>query len=104
MIVEHALITVTAGREEEFAAVFPRARAVIEQSQGFRWAQLHRFVERPSVFLLLVGWDTLEDHLEGFRESDLFAQWRAVIGPFFAEPPVVEHLTAVTAGIRPADG
>lgn len=103
MIVEHALIHVTPGREDEFAAQFPRARAVIEQAEGFRWAELHRFVERPSVFLLLVGWDTLEAHLEGFREGPLFAQWRAVIGPFFAEPPVVEHVRAVSAGIAPVE-
>jgi heme-degrading monooxygenase HmoA len=100
VVVEHALISVTPGREAEFEAEFPRARAVIEQAQGFRWAELHRFVERPSVFLLLVGWETLEDHVDGFRGSDLFPQWRAVIGPFFDGAPTVEHVTAVTAGSR----
>jgi hypothetical protein len=41
--------------------------------------------------MLALGWDTLEDHTVGFRESDLFVQWRALIGPFFANPPQVEH-------------
>lgn len=101
MVVEHAQISVVPGREEEFAALFPTARAVIAQADGFRWAELHRFVERPSVFLLLVGWTTLEAH-QGFRDSPLFAQWRGHIGPFFAAPPVVEHVTAVGAGITAA--
>lgn len=100
MVVEHALISVTPGREAEFEAEFPRARVVIEQADGFRWAELHRFVERPSAFLLLVGWDSLEAHNDGFRGSDLFRQWREVIGPFFDGPPTVEHVTAVTDGSR----
>ena len=101
MIVEHAEINVTTGREDEFVAAFPQARAVIGQADGFRWAELHRGVERPSSFLLLVGWESLEAHLDGFRASDRFVQWRAIIGPFLAEPPRVEHVTAVTAGVGP---
>ncbi len=103
MFVEHAEINVTPGREDEFIAAFPQARAVISQADGFRWAELHRGVERPSTFLLLVGWETLEAHVDGFRSSDLFVQWRAVIGPFFAEPARVEHFAAVTAGIGPVE-
>ena len=25
----------------------------------------------------------------------LFAEWRAIVGPFFAQPPLVEHFTLV---------
>ncbi len=102
MVVEHVQITVAPGREAEFEAAFPQARAVITQADGCLWAELHRFVERPNVFLVLIGWQTLEHHTVGFRGSDLFTRWREVVGPFFAEPPVVEHLTPVTDGIRPA--
>ncbi len=104
MIIEHAEINVTPGSEDEFVAVFPQARAVISQADGFRWAELHRGVERPSGFLLLVGWETLEAHIDGFRSSELFASWREIIGPFLAQPPQVEHFAAVTAGIGPAAG
>jgi hypothetical protein len=31
----------------------------------------------------------------GFRGSPAFAQWRALIGPFFDSPPVVEHFESV---------
>lgn len=103
MVVEHAVISVTPGREEEFEALFPTARAVIAAADGFLWGELHRFVERPSVFLLLVGWTSLEAH-QAFRETDLFPQWRAHIGPFFDGPPVVEHVTAVSAGVTSAAG
>ena len=52
-------------------------------------------VERPSRFVLLVEWDSIEAHRRNFRETERWEQWRAVIGPFFAEPPVVEHFTDV---------
>ena len=56
-----------------------------------------RGIERPSAFLLVIAWETLEDHTVGFRGGELFVEWRALIGPFFAEPPEVEHWTeAVT--------
>ena len=48
-------------------------------------------VERPDVYVFTIGWETLEDHTQGFRDSALFEQWRALIGPHFAQPPVVEH-------------
>lgn len=101
MIIEHAEINVTPGREDEFVAVFPQARAILGEADGFRWAELHRGVERTSTFLLLVGWDTLEAHTEGFRGGELFTAWRAMIGPFFSEQPKVEHFASVTRGIGP---
>jgi heme-degrading monooxygenase HmoA len=91
VIVEHAVISVVPGREGEFQLAFPAAEAVIAQAAGFRWIEMHRSLERPSVFLLRVGWDAVEDHVMGFRQSPRFDDWRAVIGPFFAAPPSVEH-------------
>ena len=48
-------------------------------------------VERPNVFLFTIEWDRIEDHLVGFRGSELFVRWRELIGPHFDGPPVVEH-------------
>ena len=55
-------------------------------------------IESPERYVLHIEWDTLENHTVGFREGPLFAQWRAIIGPFFASPPVVEHFNLVTQG------
>ncbi len=44
---------------------------------------------------LQIFWATLEDHTIGFRQSPAFADWRAIVGPFFASPPVVEHFELV---------
>jgi heme-degrading monooxygenase HmoA len=52
-------------------------------------------IESPDRFVLQIFWETLEDHTVGFRGGPLFAQWRAIIGPFFAGPPQVEHYNLV---------
>ncbi|MBC7617999.1 MAG: antibiotic biosynthesis monooxygenase, partial [Candidatus Saccharibacteria bacterium] len=44
---------------------------------------------------LQIFWGTLEDHTVGFRQSALFTEWRGLVGPFFAAPPVVEHFSLV---------
>ena len=92
MILEHADITIHAGKNAEFEEAIQRGIAtVITQAKGFRDAQVHRGIESPERYLLTIHWDTLENHTIDFREGPLFPQWRAIVGPFFAKPPVVEH-------------
>lgn len=96
MILEHALIDVRPGTQAEFEAAVVRAREVISAAPGFRTFALHRGVESPDRYLLLVGWETLEDHTVGFRGSPAFAEWRSLIGPFFDGQPEVDHYDPVT--------
>lgn len=91
MIIETATMSIVPGREDEFLAALEQAKDVLAQAPGWREIHVRRGIERPSTFLLEIGWDTLEDHTVGFRGGELFPQWRALIGPFFADPPVVEH-------------
>lgn len=91
MIVERAQVEVQPGRQAEFEAALERGRHVLVQAHGLRSVTFGRCVEDPARYLLLIEWETLEDHTEGFRGSDLFAQWRELIGPFFAAAPEVEH-------------
>ena len=95
MIVEHAHITVRPGTHQGFEEALARARAVIAASPGFRSLRLARGIESPDRYLLLVEWETLEDHTVGFRESERFVEWRSHIGPFFDSPPEVDHVTPV---------
>lgn len=91
MILETATISVLPGQEEQFLAALEQAKEVLAQAAGWREIRVQRGIERPSVFLLAITWESLEDHTVGFREGELFGQWRSIIGPYFAEPPVVEH-------------
>jgi heme-degrading monooxygenase HmoA len=91
MITEHALLDVVAGREDEFLDAMEQAKGLIAASPGFRSLRVERGVERPSRFLLLVEWERLEDHTEGFRGSEAYQSWRAALHHFYDPFPVVEH-------------
>ena len=94
MILEVADIRIGPGRNAEFDAAIVRGiTTVIAHAKGFRGWKVNRSVESPERYLLMIFWDTLEDHTVGFRGSPAFADWRAIVGPFFAVPPVVEHFT-----------
>jgi heme-degrading monooxygenase HmoA len=83
------------GSEADFEAAMREARGVVSQAKGCRSLRVTRGIESPSTYLLILEWDTLEDHTVGFRESELFTQWRGLIGQYFAEPPAVEHYTPI---------
>jgi heme-degrading monooxygenase HmoA len=95
VILEHALLPVRAGCEAAFEQAFAEARALIARMPGFAGLTLSRCHERPSTYLLLVTWDRLEDHTEGFRGSPQYRQWRALLHSFYDPFPVVEHFTTV---------
>lgn len=94
MFLEIAEITVTdpAG----FEAAVGQARPHFLAAKGCHGLTLHRVVETPDVYRLVVEWETVEDHTVTFRGSGGFGQWRALASPFFAEPPRVTHSREVT--------
>ena len=94
MVLEVAIFDITPGSEEAFAAAYREGRALVEQTPGFRTIRMTRGVETPTRFVLLVEWDSVAAH-EGFRSGEGFGRWRALIGPHFAGPPVVEHFEDV---------
>ncbi|HEY2812293.1 MAG TPA: antibiotic biosynthesis monooxygenase [Acidimicrobiales bacterium] len=91
MILEHAVLDVIAGEQQRFESAFADARAIIALMPGFRSLQLERCLETPSRYLLLVEWERLEDHTEGFRGSDEYQRWKALLHHFYSPFPVVEH-------------
>ena len=96
MILEIADIRIPPGKQAEFeAAIQHGLRTVASQAKGVRGWKVNRGIESPERYILQIFWDTLEDHTVGFRQGPLFAQWRAIVGPYFAQPPVVEHFDLV---------
>ena len=96
MVIEIADIKVRPEDKAAFAEAITRAAAtVLSKSAGYRRHTILACQETPARFILQVEWDTLEAHTVGFRQSRAFAEWRAIIGPFFAQPPHVEHFDVV---------
>ena len=82
MITEHGILEVRPGQEADFVEAMGRAKALIAASPGFLSLRVERGIEQPSRFLLLVQWETLAAHTEGFRGSEAFHQWRALLHHF----------------------
>ena len=96
MILEIADIRITPGKSSEFDAAIQRGIATVaSKAKGFRGFKVNRGVESPDRYILMIYWDTLENHTVDFRQGPLFPQWRAIVGPFFASPPSVEHFELV---------
>lgn len=96
MIREHALLPVHPSQEPAFEAAFAEARPLIAAQPGFRSLSLSRSIESPSTYLLLVEWDSVEAHTEGFRRSPEYAAWRELLHRFYDPFPVVEHFAEVS--------
>jgi len=97
VILEIADIRIPAGQNAAFEVAIQHGLATVaSQAKGFMGAKVNRGIESPERYILQIFWDTLEDHTVGFRQGLLFAQWRAIVGPFFSAPPVVEHFELVT--------
>ena len=92
MILELADIRIHPGQNTAFEESIKRGlETLISKAPGFLGYSVNRGIESPERYVLQISWATLEDHTVGFRGSDLFAQWRVIVGPFFAVPPAVEH-------------
>lgn len=90
MIIEHASVTATDGPGFE-AAVAEAKSTVFAKAEGWIDLELIKCIETENAYIVAIKWDTLEAHTVTFREGPLFAEWRALVGPFFAAPPSVLH-------------
>ncbi|TFW02493.1 antibiotic biosynthesis monooxygenase [Oxalobacteraceae bacterium OM1] len=92
MILELADLRIQPGKQAEFdAAIQQGVRDVISKAKGFLGFQVQKCIETPERYVLMIRWETLENHTVDFRQSEAFATWRGIVGPFFAQPPQVEH-------------
>jgi heme-degrading monooxygenase HmoA len=103
MILEIADIRIHPGRQADFEAALQQGvQTVVSQAQGFHGYKVNKGIESPERYVLMIFWQTLEDHTVHFRGGPLFPQWRALVGPFFAAPPQVEHFTLHSKSPEPA--
>jgi heme-degrading monooxygenase HmoA len=101
MILEVALIDVHPGQEDRFVAAYSAAHPILAGTPGCRSVRMTHGIETPSRFVLLVEWDSVAAHIENFRGTERFAQWRELIGSHFAQPPLVEHYSDVVPTTHP---
>ncbi len=92
MILEHVDIRINSGQQAAFdEAILRGVNTVIAHAKGFRGFKVNKCIESPERYILMLFWDSVDDHMVCFRQSPAFAEWRAIVGPFFASPPMMEH-------------
>lgn len=91
MFLEIAEIKAKPGEEDALEQAAAEARPLFLRARGCKGMEFHRVVEHPGSYRLIVRWETVEDHIVGFRGSEDFGEWRRLAGPHFAEPPTVVH-------------
>lgn len=91
MILEHAVLEVKKGEGPAFERAMAEALPLIAATPGFLGLELRPCLETPARYLLLVRWQTLDDHTQGFRGSPRYERWRALLHHFYDPFPQVEH-------------
>ncbi|MEH7305707.1 antibiotic biosynthesis monooxygenase family protein, partial [Neobacillus drentensis] len=91
MILEAVLLKVIPGMEEEYEKAFRKASDIIVSMKGYISHELQRCIEVKGKYLLLVKWETLEDHTVGFRQSNDYQEWKILLHRFYDPFPTVEH-------------
>ena len=95
LFVEHATIDVTPGREIEWEGTLDRALPLISASPGCEGVRVLRCIEAPNRYLLLIEWQTMDDHLVGFQGSERYASWRQLVHEFPIASTPSEHYSLV---------
>ena len=95
MILEAAVLQVRPGHSEAFESAFQEAQGIISSMPGYRSHELQRCLEREGHYLLLVRWDSVQDHEEGFRKSPQYQEWKSLLHHFYDPFPTVLHYERV---------
>lgn len=95
MILEVALLNVKKDQMTAFEAAFRQASPLIASMPGYISHELQRCLEAPNRYVLLVRWETLEDHTLGFRQSAEYQEWKRLLHHFYDPFPTVEHYEIV---------
>ncbi|WP_373489724.1 antibiotic biosynthesis monooxygenase [Parasphingorhabdus sp.] len=91
MIVEHAVLRVRPGQAAAFETAMAKARPLVTVQQGFLSIEVRPSCDDPEIYLLLIGWDRIESHRDGFRQSPDYPHWRALLHHFYDPMPVVNY-------------
>jgi len=103
MILETAALKVKPGQETDFEAAAKEASPILARQKGHLAHRFEKCTDAPGRTLLLVWWETPEDHMEGFRKSSDYQEWRLLLHPLYAPMPAGEHYAAIAGQGRIPD-
>lgn len=91
MVIEHVYLSIKPQQSEAFEHAFQQAQQIIAPMQGLNTIQLMKNSHDPHRYILMISWERIEDHTEGFRQSEAYLQWKALLHDFYDPFPTVEY-------------
>lgn len=91
MIIEHALLRVRDGETAAFEVAMAEAKPLIAESPGFGGIEVRPACDEIGLYLLIVCWADIASHRDGFRKSDRYQTWRALLHHFYEPMPHVSY-------------
>ncbi|HBN5964922.1 TPA: antibiotic biosynthesis monooxygenase [Acinetobacter baumannii] len=91
MIIEHVNLKIKSGQSEAFLKAFEQAKHIVSLMEGFNAVQLIKHTTDPHHYILMIFWDEIENHTEGFRKSEAYQEWKKLLHPFYDPMPTVEY-------------
>ena len=91
MVLEAAILNIKKGQSKDFEKSFALAKTLISSRKGYLSHELKKCLEQEDKYLLLVQWETLEDHEIGFRGSEAYQEWKKILHHYYDHFPVVAH-------------
>lgn len=95
VVLEAIMLQVKDGMEQEYEDNFKEASAILSSAKGYISHEWQRCIEQKGKYLLMIKWETLEDHTIGFRESPAFQEWKKLLHHFYDPAPTVQHFTKI---------
>ncbi|MCY9513144.1 antibiotic biosynthesis monooxygenase family protein [Paenibacillus apiarius] len=95
MILEVAMLHIKPGMKSDFESSFRKASKIISKARGYIEHELQKCVEEDNKYILLVRWESLKDHMVGFRQSDEYEDWKALLHHYYDPFPTVEHYITI---------
>ena len=95
MILEIAQLQIKPNQAASFKTAFAKAEPIIRASRGYISHELQKCIEHDHQYVLLVQWQTLENHTQDFRNSAEYQTWKNLLHHFYDPFPTVLHYEAV---------
>ncbi|MEO8111122.1 MAG: antibiotic biosynthesis monooxygenase [Ginsengibacter sp.] len=95
MITEIAVLYIRKNEGHLFENAFSEAQKIISAMNGYIEHELQKCIEEENKYVLIVRWDSIENHVEGFRKNEKYEEWKKLLHHFYDPFPVVEHYQRV---------
>ena len=91
MVLEVAILQIKEGKSVAFEDSFQKASQLIACQRGYISHEIKKCVEVDHKYILLVQWETIEDHEIGFRKSPEYQDWKKMLHHYYEPFPTVAH-------------